>query len=303
MTTRAFALAVTALALIAPPALAGSVSVTGGALTYAAAPGEANDVQVLFASDRNSYIVTDSAGLAVGPGCTEGSSPGVAECAGDGVSSVSIDLGDGNDTGSTDPFPAPMVMHGGPGDDMLIGHGTFFGDEGDDYLVGGSRPDTFTGGPGHDRIEAEREDTIDCQGDADDIVKPFAKPILVNCPDPPSLRVTAKHVSVKKFLAGKLTFTAHCSSPCAIAFKLIAPPKLRAYVHHGGGNIEAHPIALDDAAFLALGPTTQSFHTFVDGPATAKALSRLHKFKLDLRVDAHSGQNRVTTRTISVPIG
>jgi hypothetical protein len=300
MILRALVLAVAALAIQAPAALAGSASVVAGTLTYTAAAGEANQLDVSYRDSDGVYFVTDAAGVSAGPGCTQESGT-AASCAGSSVTGVAIDLGDGADKGSAGPFKVPMVMHGGPGNDDLSGGGTFFGDAGDDYLIGGDKADVFTGGPGLDSIEAQREDTIDCQGGEDDVVKPFAKPALENCPAAPSLAVSTNHVSVKQLLAGKLKITIRCSIRCAYRFMLIAPPKL--HLHHSGSNLEARPISLDLGGFLKLGPTTQLTSAFVNGPSTRKSLARLHRFKLSLVVQAYSGQNRESTRTIPVQIG
>src|SRR3954454_4433829 len=154
MTWRATLLAVAVLALQAPIAFAGSVSISAGTLTVTAAPGETNRTNVAFADDRNEYIVSDSVPLSAGAGCTQ-SGRGVT-CPGSGIAAVLIDLGDGDDQGDAAGGPAPITMHGGPGNDELDGIGTFFGDEGDDYLVGGDQPDVFSGGAGAGRVEGGR---------------------------------------------------------------------------------------------------------------------------------------------------
>jgi Ca2+-binding RTX toxin-like protein len=298
---RALLLAVVMVAVQAPAAFAGTASVVGGTLTYAAAPGEVNQFVISYRDSDGSYTIGDVAAVA-GSGCSNEDYGGIV-CPGAAVTAVAIDLGDGADTGSAGPVPVPLVMHGGPGDDQLDGVGTLIGDDGNDYLLGREGHATLTGGPGLDQIEAQRDDTIDCQGGEDDVVKPFAKPELENCPAAPGLKVTTNHVSVKQFLAGKLRITIHCSIRCAYRFFLIAPPALKRYVHHGGGNIEARPITLDDAGFLKLGPTTQKTTAFVNGASTAHALSRLHRFRVNLKVQAYTGQNLATTQTISVQVG
>jgi len=300
MTWRATLLAVAVLALQAPIAFAGSVSINAGTLTVTAAPGETNRTNVAFADDRNEYIVSDSVPLSAGAGCTQ-SGRGVT-CPGSGIAAVLIDLGDGDDQGDAAGGPAPITMHGGPGNDELDGIGTFFGDEGEDYLVGGDQPDVFSGGPGLDRIEAEREDTIDCQGGGDDVVKPSAKPKLVNCPGAPALSVSTNHVTVKQLLAGKLRLTIRCSTPCAYRFFLKVTAPLKRFLHHSGDNLEARPISLDDGGFLDLA-ASRTTTAFVNGSSTQRALRRLHRFKLKLVVEAYSGQNVMTSRTIGVQVG
>src|SRR3954452_5309372 len=303
MSWRAALLAVSALALQAPAAFAGTASVEGGTLSFRAAPGEVNDFALGFFDDDQAYRLSDRTGpVTAGPGCTQESSG--ALCPGAGVTAVAIDLGDGDDMGSAAGGPPPITMHGGPGNDVLSGLGTLAGDEGDDYLVAGAghHEDVFIGGPGHDQIEAYNSDTIDCQGDFDDVIKFSHRPKLVNCPGPPALAVSVSHVSVKKFLAGKMKIAIACSPACAHRFFLKITPPLRRYMHHAGDNIEARPIALDDSGFLKLATTVKT-NAFVSGSSTAHALSHLHRFKLQLVVEAYSGQNVGTTKTIPVQIG
>src|SRR3954453_6917840 len=97
MSWRAALLAVAALVLQAPPALAGTVSVTGGVLTFQAAPGEVNDAAVQFVPDDNEYLVRDSAPVSTGPGCA--SKDFGIRCPAAGVTTVELDLGDGDDRG------------------------------------------------------------------------------------------------------------------------------------------------------------------------------------------------------------
>jgi hypothetical protein len=300
MTWRAAAIAVAALALQAPPALAGTVSVSGGVLTFDASPGETNNVTVFYSQDDNAFQAGDTNPITTGAGCATGDR-GVS-CPATGVTAVAVNLGDGDDRGDAEGLPVPVVVHGGPGNDELDGEGTLFGDEGDDYLVGSQHAETFTGGPGLDAIEADRIDTIDCQGGADDVVKPSAKPKLVNCPGAPSVAVTVSHVSVKQFLAGKLKLTIHCSVACAYRFFIKATPRLKRLIHHGGDNIEARPISLDDGGFLKLAGTWRT-NAYVNGLSTAKALGRMHRFTVNLIVQAYTGQNAATTKTLTVQIG
>jgi hypothetical protein len=304
MPWRAALLAASALAFLAPAAFAGTASVDGGTLSFRAAPGEVNSFDARFFEDDQAYRLGDrNAPVTAGAGCTQESSTD-ALCPAVGITALSIDLGDGDDMGEAAGGPAPITMHGGPGNDVLSGLGTLAGDEGDDYLVAGAghHEDVFIGGPGHDQIEAYNSDTIDCQGDFDDVIKFSHRPKVVNCPGPPSVAVTVSHVSVKKFLAGKMKIAITCSPACAYRFFLKITPPLRRYMHHAGDNIEARPIALDDSGFLKLATTVKT-NAFVSGSSTAHALSHLHRFKLRLVVEAYSGQNVGTTKTIPVQIG
>ena len=298
MTWRAALLAVSVSLLLAPPALAGTASVENGVVTFRAAPGEANDVDISYGD--GSYGISDrKAKVTAGPGCVADTA---VQCSATGVTAVFVDLGDGDDRGAVGIVPVPSVMHGGPGNDDLQGEGTFFGDEGDDYVEGDNNANVLSGGPGHDWLEAQREDTVDCQGDADEVVKPSEKPKLLNCPGPPSVTVSFNHVSVKQLLAGKMKITIRCASLCASRMFLKITPPLQPYFHHGGDNLLVVPVSLDDAGFLKLAKTFKGF-AFINGPSTKKALGRLHRFKLKLVVDAYTGQNVLTERTISVQVG
>src|SRR3954453_317289 len=104
MTWRATLLAVAVLALQAPTAFGGSVSVDAGTLTVTAAPGETNRTNVAFADDRNEYIVSDSILVSAGARCTQ-SGRGTT-CPGTGIASVLIDLSDGDDQGDSAGGPA-----------------------------------------------------------------------------------------------------------------------------------------------------------------------------------------------------
>ncbi|MEZ6097972.1 MAG: SdrD B-like domain-containing protein [Pirellulaceae bacterium] len=68
------------------------------------------------------------------------------------------DAGEGNDQITIgDDVAVPAELHGGPGNDRLTGSGmavnTIYGDDGNDWLVGGSQSDTIEGGAGDDSIE------------------------------------------------------------------------------------------------------------------------------------------------------
>jgi Ca2+-binding RTX toxin-like protein len=154
--------------LLAPAAQAASVSVEGGALRIAAAPGEYNAVDV--GSDLSGVVVADAgAPLQVGPGCLP---QGVeALCA--GATRVEADLGDGDDV-LTVSAPLPAEVAGGADDDSLTAVGalaTLDGGDGNDTLTGSLRDDVLRGGPGFDTLSGdEGDDRVDggTGGDAAD---------------------------------------------------------------------------------------------------------------------------------------
>ena len=166
------ALVATVLLAVAPTAAhAGTASVAGGALSYVAAEGEANDLSV--AVGGGNYTLTDLAGhaIAAGTGCSATATPSEVTCASPGITSLSLDARDRDDTIAVGPGTVAAVLTGGAGNDELTGGdatdtlngGTdadrldggagvdvLNGDWGDDALVGGLGGDTFNGGTGTD---------------------------------------------------------------------------------------------------------------------------------------------------------
>jgi hypothetical protein len=295
--------AVACLLLVPAIGRAGSVSVTGGVLTYTAAPGEVNDFTIGQSSD--SFSVGDRAGVTVGPGCSSDDF-GNVQCPAAGVGSISVDLGDGDDKGDDGSVTIPIAMHGGPGNDELGSVGMLYGDEGNDYMY--SRDDgvaTFVGGPGVDSIDAKHSDTIDCQGQLFELVRTFVPPPQVtNCPGPVTLSVSVKHASVKQLIARKMRVTATCSQLCAVRYRLVAPPPLLRYVHHDGSPVIDYTTTPGlEGGYTKLGPQNQTFNVGVNGLSTAKSLGRLKRFKVNLVVTAYTGQLVATVRTIPVQVG
>jgi hypothetical protein len=240
------------------------------------------------------YFIENGGSVTGGAGCT--GSGGSAECEPTGITSAVAFLDEQDNIASASDLPIPLVVHGGPGDDLFRGQGTFFGDEGDDDLKGDSGPNVLTGGPGHDRITAGRNDTVDCQGDADDVIEPKARPKLVNCPGPPAVEVTTNRVSVGQFLAGKLRIVIRCSVVCAYraSLKVTAPFKRR---------IGAQPLSLDRAGWLGVAPVWKLRAGVDPYSSTGRSLALLRRFKLALVVDAWTGQHvGPTTRTVAIRV-
>lgn len=169
-------LLVLALVLLgAGPALASTVEVVDGALTYTAARGERN--ALTLTTDGVAITLADpgASGLRIGPGCTPAGPLKTASCPAaevrrtviataddrDVVSMAlalptEIDAGSGRDevtVGSAGGFAT-----GGPGDDRLFGAAgsdVLVGAEGDDTVRGGVGDDRLFGGPGADELEGE----------------------------------------------------------------------------------------------------------------------------------------------------
>jgi len=132
------------------PARAATVSVEGGVLRVAAAPGEGNQLTVAAgpapSAGSATFAVTDlGAPLMPGAGCTL-SEDGAATCTAPEATSVEIDAGDLDDSVSV-AAALPVRILGGDGDDRLTGG------DGDDVLLGGSGADFADGGNGDDSIE------------------------------------------------------------------------------------------------------------------------------------------------------
>ena len=155
---------VIALLAFAGTAVASTLAVDdAGVLRLVARHGEVNHVTVRDAPPPGffGYVVTDTAGLTAGPGCTQ-LSPTQGSCVvdagptGRNVDEFVLDLRDMNDTSDvfTFNFATGVEVNGGLGDDVLSGGATVPSDSA--YRV--------HGGPGDDTI-----DRINTNGDPIDI--------------------------------------------------------------------------------------------------------------------------------------
>jgi Tol biopolymer transport system component len=132
----------------------GAASVSGPQLSFIAGAGVANRLTVSLTSGL--YTLVDSgAPINSGPGCTRPRYDTVT-CSAAGVSSLTINLADQNDTVSV-TAPTPATIHGGSGNDVLnggSGNDVLFGDDGSDSLRGNLGQDRLRGGPGNDNLLA-----------------------------------------------------------------------------------------------------------------------------------------------------
>ena len=341
MTSRALALALVALWLLPPAAQAGTASIDGTTARFAAAPGEANQLAIEYSPALDAYTFRDTGTpVSAGPGCTV--SGGEARCPAVGLTAVDVELGDRNDAGSSArPYPLPLVVHGGPGNDDLDGVGSLFGDagadqlnaavsggfvldggpgpddiygsggndtliggDGDDHLTDSGGTDLLVGGLGLDRIETtDSLDTVDCQGRDDDALKPGMKVTLKDCPGTPALSVAAKHVSVKQFLAKGLPITITCDHACAAGYELRPTKPMLPYFHGSGKTLARRVVAVDREGFYNAAGGPQRVRVLVAGSATRKGLAHLHRFTVTLVVTVASRGGLGATRTISVKVG
>lgn len=160
----------------AVPAQAGTAQVIGGAISYTAAPGEANVVTV-----TPTGLTETGAPLSVGAGCTL-ANPTTATCTVGSDAGMTADLGDGADTFDGDGTSRPLSVRGGPGADTITGGWSaddLFGDEGTDTLVGDEstsdpltdqdwEDDLLDGGPGADTMWGGGQADVFDQGAAPD---------------------------------------------------------------------------------------------------------------------------------------
>ena len=117
------------------------------------------------------------AGIGPGPDCSfVGGDPNTIDCVKAGVTSVVLNLGDGDDVASVSPaLTLPVIFNGGPGNDGLFGGGgldIFDGGPGNDNIVSrDGRAEQVDCGDGHDTAISDDADTrISCEqveGDAD----------------------------------------------------------------------------------------------------------------------------------------
>jgi hypothetical protein len=146
----AAALAASACALAAPAiASAATGGVTGGVLSYNAAPGEVNHLTVTF--NNGNFILNDSgaATLTAGSGCTlDTHQLKTVDCPYyPGMTSIGL----------------PVTVHGGTGDDQIYtgsGNDHLYGDAGNDTLGAGWGSNTADGGPGTNTMLSWGTDAI-----------------------------------------------------------------------------------------------------------------------------------------------
>lgn len=151
-----------ATAAAVAPAQASSVAVVDGTLTYLAAPGEANDVDVFLYSRDDALVIENGPNVDLGPGCDPypDRPPSWVRCGGP-IERVYIDAGDGDDhAGMSSGSLGPAEIHGGPGDDRIAGS------NGADRLYGDGGVNTIEAYGGDDMIEAGTGPSADVRAGA-----------------------------------------------------------------------------------------------------------------------------------------
>ncbi|MGW8768180.1 hypothetical protein ACWGN5_37525 [Streptomyces sp. NPDC055815] len=168
----AFAMPLASAAPAAACTSTGTVSRSGGTVTFEPVSGAANQV-TFYVATAPLLRVTDPSGITAGPGCTQ-TSPRTATCGTiAGITGIHADGGDGDDRLAAEAdLDIPVDFNGGPGRDVLVG-GTA-----DDHLQDPdgwpTRPDraTFRGLAGNDVIISRNGgyDRVECEGGTNDTV-------------------------------------------------------------------------------------------------------------------------------------
>jgi Ca2+-binding RTX toxin-like protein len=147
---RTVAAAMLALATVAAPAGASTVSKTGSTIVYNAGLLEANNLTV--SRQGANYGFAESGGVTVRGLCETATTGPSAQCGAAGVAEIQIFLQDNVDSLTIDSSVAAaaqprIVAEGGPGNDTLAGGG------GPESLCGGPGNDTLNGGGGNDLLD------------------------------------------------------------------------------------------------------------------------------------------------------
>ena len=183
--------------LVAPAiASAATAGVSGGVLYYSAAPGEANNVTITPYSNSY-YVVTDNgaSALTATSGCSVTGTPNTLHCTLAGTASMSVDLGDQNDTFNSFWALILVTVHGGTGDDTITGGGgsdhlygdagndTLNGELGNNYMEGGPGTDTINGWNGNDTINVvdSELDHVKCSGGTDTVQADAIDDVATDC--------------------------------------------------------------------------------------------------------------------------
>ena len=138
-------------ATVRPYHIAGGVGIG-----FKAAPGETNHLRIswdgvtMTFTDTRNRVVARGDGGRFRVGRCEQVDVHTVRCGFERMAGPLVHLGDRSDRLKVGPESA--TVHGGSGDDVLLGPGTMYGGPGNDTLRGGRGDDQLTGGPGRDVI-------------------------------------------------------------------------------------------------------------------------------------------------------
>ena len=165
---------IAAAAVTPTAALAATVSGAGKNVVYAGAGNENNDVSVVLAD--GAYTITDP-GATINPtaGCTT-VGPSEATCPAAGVTSLRIQVNNGDDAVELS-VPTPAFVIGGSGNDTLRGG------SGDDLLDDGTGNDWVEGGGGNDSMVTRDAfaDAVLCGDGTDSVTADLADVVAADC--------------------------------------------------------------------------------------------------------------------------
>lgn len=140
-----------------------------GELRIATHDSAANILGVALSSGTFVLVDWSAHAIAPGPGCTQGTLPFLVNCPATGITRITVDVGDGNDTAVVSGA-VPAVIRGGNGNDALTGGSgkdLLLGGPGNDTLAGGGADDVLVGGPGADVMAGgDGWDTVNYRGHA-----------------------------------------------------------------------------------------------------------------------------------------
>jgi Ca2+-binding RTX toxin-like protein len=160
--TARISLAIVVSALVmAAPASAGTISLTGATVSFQASPGEANHVKVTHALGNQSIVTVQDTGASIaatGVGCVAVAHR--ATCIStEEINAATVFAGDSEDTVAVSDFVAEV--HGGDGADVITTGDladTIYGDAGSDSLDAGGGDDVLDGGTGADTLRGGYND-------------------------------------------------------------------------------------------------------------------------------------------------
>jgi Ca2+-binding RTX toxin-like protein len=189
---------------IVPGAIASTVTVSGGNTIRVAETGnETNQISVKYDSGTDVYTVKDAAANLTPSGTCAAVDTHTATCPGAGITRISVDTADRDDTITLDlaTIPStvnedldggggndsvlgansPGTLNGGSGNDIVAGRGTVDGDAGNDVVTGSPAPDTIRGGTGRDLVDGGGgPDDIAGGGGTDTLTYPASRQTPVN---------------------------------------------------------------------------------------------------------------------------
>lgn len=218
---RALLAAAIAALLVPATASASTLSVSGGAAQYTAAPAEANHLTISFVQGYYVFSDTGVGSIVVIGSTCHSYSPQSAYCPFGWVGSITARLGNGGSYAQSQLSFTPVTLDAGNGGDTLFGGG------GADTLVTGAGHDKITCGAGADRVQADPSDTVatDCEqvaggaAPAASTAGPDSSttPSAEIAPVPPAALPPAAPAPVAQVLSTPVTVTPSSTLPLKVA--------------------------------------------------------------------------------------